>query len=528
MERLSLVTIGPARRPPLDGSAPRPDRSPLVTSSIGVLQSRLVSRTMRAALTVLLAAIAAIAPLTEAGMRPAFARTIAVADDARSLAAPLVGAPFAVAPLAAPPAGSPSDGPADASPSEDGPPAEPIVAEPAPVASEPSLVGDAAATPPSATPPASETAATPPASDAAVTPPASETATPPPPAGVAEAASPPVAPATAAPSMTGPSPAAPSTAAPSTYVVQPKDTMFSIARRHGVTVDAVLWANNLTDANVLKDGQKLTIPPSSGKLYAVKDGDTLEAVAKANAVSPSGIAAVNGLAEGAPLAAGQRLLIPAPRQAVIPDAPFASAPAAPAPVVAAQVAPPSPISPAALSPAGPAVVVPAPPPSLVPAAAPLVRPGTPTPSPSGPASVTITTRKLPELQWPIELKAPRIVITTPFRPVAVGPKFDDRKHDGIDISAPGGHPVKAAADGTVKRAETGWNGGYGTLVVVDHGDGITSWYAHLSEMAVVVGDKVQVGQKVGSVGDTGESRGMHLHFEMRINSTPVNPMLALP
>ncbi|MDP8925118.1 MAG: LysM peptidoglycan-binding domain-containing protein, partial [Chloroflexota bacterium] len=64
-------------------------------------------------------------------------------------------------------------------------------------------------------------------------------------------------------------------ATPTTYVVQAKDTMFSIARRHGVSVDAILWANDLTDPNVLKQGQTLTIPPSSGTLYTVKAGDTL-------------------------------------------------------------------------------------------------------------------------------------------------------------------------------------------------------------------------------------------------------------
>ena len=82
---------------------------------------------------------------------------------------------------------------------------------------------------------------------------------------------------------------------PQTYVVAAGDTIYSIARRHGVNVDAILWANKLTDANVVRVGQKLVIPPSSGKLHTVKDGDTLDTLAQSYGVSRAGIAAVNGL-----------------------------------------------------------------------------------------------------------------------------------------------------------------------------------------------------------------------------------------
>jgi murein DD-endopeptidase MepM/ murein hydrolase activator NlpD len=94
-------------------------------------------------------------------------------------------------------------------------------------------------------------------------------------------------------------------------------------------------------------------------------------------------------------------------------------------------------------------------------------------------------------------------------------------HTGIDISAEFGAPVKATGDGIVIHAN--WNGGYGRCVIVDHGNGYQTWYAHLSRMDVVEGDEIRQGDVVGQVGTTGRSTGAHLHYEVRIRSTPVNP-----
>jgi murein DD-endopeptidase MepM/ murein hydrolase activator NlpD len=150
----------------------------------------------------------------------------------------------------------------------------------------------------------------------------------------------------------------------------------------------------------------------------------------------------------------------------------------------------------------------------------------PSPTPIGSPSVTITTRKLPTVEWPLQLKPPRIAITASFRPV---PTSDEpTRHDGIDIAAPEGTAANSAADGVVTRAETGWNGRYGSIIVIDHGNDVSTWYAHLSEVSVAVGDQVRVGQKVGAVGSTGLSTGPHLHFELRLKRTPMDPLLALP
>jgi murein DD-endopeptidase MepM/ murein hydrolase activator NlpD len=98
-----------------------------------------------------------------------------------------------------------------------------------------------------------------------------------------------------------------------------------------------------------------------------------------------------------------------------------------------------------------------------------------------------------------------------------------RRHTGLDIPARAGTPVGAAGRGVVAFA--GWNdGGYGNLVVVRHRLGFESWYAHLSRIAVSVGQAVVGGSRIGYVGSTGHSTGPHLHFEVRHFGTPINPV----
>lgn len=95
-------------------------------------------------------------------------------------------------------------------------------------------------------------------------------------------------------------------------------------------------------------------------------------------------------------------------------------------------------------------------------------------------------------------------------------------HEGIDISAPGGTQVKSAGEGVV--IESGNDAGYGKVVVIDHGYGIVTRYAHLSKSYVVVGQKVKKGSIIGAVGSSGKSTGPHVHYEVRIDGVPVNPI----
>jgi murein DD-endopeptidase MepM/ murein hydrolase activator NlpD len=94
-------------------------------------------------------------------------------------------------------------------------------------------------------------------------------------------------------------------------------------------------------------------------------------------------------------------------------------------------------------------------------------------------------------------------------------------HKGVDISAPSGTPVRATADGIV--VASAYSGGYGRLVVIDHGGGTETYYAHLSRFHVQTGQEVRRGELVGEVGSTGRVTAPHLHYEVRIDGNPVNP-----
>ena len=94
-------------------------------------------------------------------------------------------------------------------------------------------------------------------------------------------------------------------------------------------------------------------------------------------------------------------------------------------------------------------------------------------------------------------------------------------HTGLDFRAATGDPVRATANGKV--ASSGWAGGYGRMVEIDHGNGLSTRYGHLSEIVVKVGDTVKIGQVIGAVGSTGRSTGPHLHYETRIDGEAVDP-----
>jgi murein DD-endopeptidase MepM/ murein hydrolase activator NlpD len=130
---------------------------------------------------------------------------------------------------------------------------------------------------------------------------------------------------------------------------------------------------------------------------------------------------------------------------------------------------------------------------------------------SGPASTPDTTPSSSGLIWPVS--GP---VVSPF-----GMRWG-RLHAGIDIAVPSGTPIHAAAAGTVVIA--GWEGGYGNYTCIDHGGGLATCYAHQESFAVGVGSQVAQGQVIGYSDCTGHCFGPHVHFEVRINGTPVDPL----
>lgn len=124
-------------------------------------------------------------------------------------------------------------------------------------------------------------------------------------------------------------------------------------------------------------------------------------------------------------------------------------------------------------------------------------------------------------QWPLSAR-----ITSNFG-YRIHPIHGTRRlHTGIDLAAGSGTAIAASKGGTVISA--GWMGGYGNAVVISHGNGLSTLYGHQSKLAVTVGQSVARGQVIGYVGSTGQSTGPHLHFEVRSNGTPVNPVPYLP
>jgi murein DD-endopeptidase MepM/ murein hydrolase activator NlpD len=101
-------------------------------------------------------------------------------------------------------------------------------------------------------------------------------------------------------------------------------------------------------------------------------------------------------------------------------------------------------------------------------------------------------------------------------------------HAAVDLGAWTGAPVKAADGGYVALATGGWNGGYGNHVIIDHGNGFVTLYAHLNSIFVKPGESVVAGQQIGSVGNSGNSTGPHLHFEIRYQGVPRDPLAYLP
>jgi len=248
------------------------------------------------------------------------------------------------------------------------------------------------------------------------------------------------------------------------YEVKSGDTLSGIAQKFNISLETVKWANDLDSVHTIKPGQKVKILPVSGVAHTVKSGDILESVAKKYS---------------------------AESQAII-DFPFNDVPDDFKLKIGQVLIVPEGVPPQASAP-------------------PKSRP-TPQYLAQGPSSPSFNAPGGGSFVWPT-----RGSLTQYF----------SWYHPGLDVadrSAPG---VVASDGGVVTVA--GWpdNYGYGNRVVVDHGNGYQTLYAHFSNIYVSIGQKVSRGQVIGQMGTTGRSTGIHLHFEIRYKGIALNPLAIL-
>ena len=302
------------------------------------------------------------------------------------------------------------------------------------------------------------------------------------------------------------------------YVVQPNDTLRGIGNRTGAGSEAIAAANGLSAPFTLRVGQRLIIP--GGRYHTVQAGETGIAIAQAYGVRWMDMVAVNGLTEPYVLRIGQRLRLPNGAGQSTPPAYTPSTPPRNGgdPMVSRAAAFDIDIN----------DVVSGSQPALSHGAAPIA----PTPLPSGPkvtaatggrkgvpmnATLATPTSFGGAFQWPVTG-----ALTAKFGSAGGG-----KVNEGIDIAAAMGAPVSASARGVVVYSgdEIGVLGG---LVLIDHGGGWVSAYGRLSRYTVVRGDSVSAGQVIGAVGDTGYGKGPALHFQLRRDLEPVDPLTHLP
>lgn len=232
----------------------------------------------------------------------------------------------------------------------------------------------------------------------------------------------------------------------SIYVVRQGDTLSEIAEMFRVSVNTIIWANDLRRATDIKEDQVLVILPITGLRHSVLKGETLQSIAKKYHGDLEEIIRFNGLETDAALAVGTVIIIP---DGEISAPPYAGRPR-------------------------------------------FVRGG-------GPEYVGYY-----------------------LRPIRGGVKTQGlHGYNGVDLATAAGEPIYAAASGRViVSRQSGWNGGYGNYLVIEHANGTQTLYAHNQSNIVSVGQRVVEGQIVGYVGSTGKSTGPHVHFEVRGAKNP--------
>ena len=295
-------------------------------------------------------------------------------------------------------------------------------------------------------------------------------------------------------------------------VVRGGDSIYSIAGRYGVPPTQIIRHNGIKPPYVIHRGQILFLPQIS--VHTVIGGDTLYSISKRYGVGQYQLARVNGLREPFELHVGQRLALPAKLDFSALDRAPDRAPAGPgdsetrtarAPDVPTPTSKPAGGSRggdrAAGGEAGGGGLLPTSKP------APLL----PTPKPTQRRSIAAPSAP-GRFRWPVE---GRII-------AEFGPATRGVHNDGVNITAPAGTPVRASARGRVAFVGRGVKS-FGTLILIKHEGGIITAYAHLDKVHVRVGDLIDGGQQIATVGQSGKVQRPQLHFEIRKAREPVDP-----
>jgi murein DD-endopeptidase MepM/ murein hydrolase activator NlpD len=314
-------------------------------------------------------------------------------------------------------------------------------------------------------------------------------------------------------------------------IVGPGETLEAIARRHSVPVVAIIQANNITSASV-HPGQHLVIPryrspslayappttritttmpavpspvsvarprpivPPNAVVHVVEPGETMHSIARHYGKSDLAVARANDMRPNAPMHVGERIIIPDAREReklraeLPPERVTHDVANVEAPRSAWRTAP---VEQPAEKPAKPADQ-------------------TPAKEATAPIKAAEPAGSLPSFRWPA-----RGQVIAGF-----GPQPGGLQNDGIDVAIPNGTPVRAADDGVVTYAGDELKG-YGNLVLIRHGNGYVTAYAHANEVLVKHGDTVKRGQVIARSGATGTVKEPELHFEIRKGATPVDP-----
>lgn len=243
------------------------------------------------------------------------------------------------------------------------------------------------------------------------------------------------------------------------YTIKEGDTISTVAVDFDVSVNTILWENDLSAYSIIRPGDKIAILPVSGVTHKVGNGESLASIVKKYNIEEGDILTINNLSDAGKLAAGQKLIIPGGSKTAY-----------------------------AIS------------------------------RPKRYSGLNVI-RDLVEIDGAKPLAGNKMNWPTSGHRLT---QYFSWRHYGLDIANKVGTPIYAADAGIIEYA--GWGKGYGNQIVIDHGGGKKTRYAHLSKFYIKKGSRVGKGEAIGAMGSTGRSTGPHLHFEIIISGKKYNPL----